>query len=290
MKRLKPPIDDSAQSQRTFNAEVERVVSLLPQYKKELDGLATAQDRYNWILSNVPEATQTALDVVRELNEKIAKQKQRAAAAEKAFQSPEVRAAGKDVAVTAYESMVREQNALEILEAQREAVIDSMLSREVRYYSELEKRQSSAYGTAMSLEQELANAKRKNADDSITKAIEEYESYRKQLEKTAMTVEQIEKSENAKLEQKKRALEETTKEKMKEAETDEMKSAIQNAHAQELALLEKENSPCDEQQVKQREKVIQGMKDALELLKERLAIEGAQIAKRQEQIDREEAW
>ena len=42
-----------------------------------------------------------------------------------------------------------------------------------------------------------------------------------------------------------------------------------------------------EQQVKQREKVIQGMKSALELLKERLSIEGAQIAKRQEQMDRE---
>ena len=53
MKRLKPPVDDSAASQRRFNSEIERVVSLLPQYKKELDGLSTSQEKYNWILQIV---------------------------------------------------------------------------------------------------------------------------------------------------------------------------------------------------------------------------------------------
>jgi hypothetical protein len=291
MKRLKPPIDDSAQSQRMFNSEIERVVSLLPQYSKQLSGLATAQEKYSWILSNVPSVGKTALDIIAEMDTAIENQKKRTEEARARMLSVSATPRGSsDVsrlelsAVAAYD---REAKALDILMAKREAVMDSMLAREVRYYGELEKRQSGAYESAMSLEQELANAKRKNADDAISKAIEEYESYRSQLEKTAMTVEQIEKSENAKLEQKKRALEETTAAKLKEAKTDEMKSAIQNAHAQELALLEKETAHAIEQQVKQRDKVIAGMKTALELLKERLSIEGAQIAKRQEQMDRE---
>jgi hypothetical protein len=232
------------------------------------------------------------LDIIAEMDTAIENQKKRTEEARARMLSVSATPRGSsDVsrgelsAVAAYD---REAKALDILMAKREAIIDSMLAREVRYYGELEKRQSGAYETAMSLEQELANAKRRNADDAISKAIEEYESYRKQLEKTAMTVEQIEKSENAKLEQKKRKLEEVTAEKLKEIMTEEKRQAIENAHAQELALLEKETAHAIEQQVKQREKVIQGMKDALELLKERLAIEGEQIAKRQEQIDREQ--
>ena len=279
MKRLKPPVDDSAASQRMFNAEVERVVSLLPQYKKELDGLATAQEKYSWILSNVPEVGKTALDVIAEMDQKIAEQQQVVAEArERAMRG--VGVPGGNTIPSGVKMWEEEMRKLEIMQTEREAVMDSMLAREVRYYSELEKRQTGAYETAMSLEQELATAKRRNADDAISKAIEEYESYRKQLEKTAMTVEQIEKSENAKLEQKKRKLEEATAAKLKEAKSVEMHQAIQNAHSQELALLEKETTAAIEQQVKQREKVIAGMKTALELLKERLAIEGAQIAKR----------